>query len=210
MKKIKEFHGMSKTPEYFVWRHMIRRCYCNRDTSFYLYGARGIVVCERWRNSFLDFLKDMGSRPIGRSIERIDNDGNYEPGNCTWATPLEQANNQRKNRKLTFNGQTKTMAQWARLVGLSWDGLKRRIASGWNENDILSIAPRMGPLGSRGNPIEFSGCSKTISQWARDTGIPRACLSRRIRNYNWPIGKALGLPVDKSKWTSKKLGKAVL
>ncbi len=88
-------HGMSRTPTWNVWQHMRRRCYDSSDVSYRYYGQRGIKVCERWQDFEL-FLRDMGEKPIGLSIERIDNDGDYEPSNCKWATAKEQRANQRR------------------------------------------------------------------------------------------------------------------
>lgn len=87
----------SGTVEYLTWRRMKRRCYNEREHNYRHYGGRGISVCDRWRNSFENFLADMGQRPSSRhSLDRIDVDGNYEPSNCRWATHLEQARNKRK------------------------------------------------------------------------------------------------------------------
>lgn len=116
-------------PEYNVWTHMKKRCSGNsknkRDAS---YVARGIKVCERWQNSFAAFYEDMGPRPSSKhSLDRIDNNGNYEPKNCRWATTKEQANNTSKNISISFNGETKTLTQWAEFLGVNLHSLRCRL-----------------------------------------------------------------------------------
>lgn len=97
--KTKHGHALAGTPEYAIWKTMRQRCMNSRCVDFKYYGARGISVCERW-GDFSAFFADMGARPtLKHSIDRIDVDGNYEPSNCRWATPVEQANNKRNNRK---------------------------------------------------------------------------------------------------------------
>lgn len=90
---------MTHTVEYQCWHQMKKRCYYKGHIRFARYGGRGIVVCDRWKDSFENFFADMGYRPFGYSLERKNNDGNYEPSNCMWATPKEQANNRSSNLK---------------------------------------------------------------------------------------------------------------
>lgn len=114
---------------------MLRRC---KDAQNPSYGGRGIKVCEQWHD-FVQFDKDTGPMPEGDySIDRINNDGNYEPGNVRWATPRQQQNNQRRNRLLTFDGKTQTWSQWARELGINKVVIRRRFLKGWPVEKILS------------------------------------------------------------------------
>jgi len=110
-----------------TWYDMIKRCYNPKYKRYFAYGGRGISVCKEWKESYDNFLKDMGDKPDGYSIDRINNDGNYEPSNCRWATPKEQAENRRTNRNITYNGTTRTVSQWARIVGISQNALTKRL-----------------------------------------------------------------------------------
>jgi hypothetical protein len=106
-------HGKTNSPEYRAWIAMWSRCTVKSNASFINYGQRGISVCDRWKD-FSMFLTDMGTKPTGMTIERNDNNGNYEPGNCRWATREDQDSNKRTTVLVTFNGKTMTYSQWAR------------------------------------------------------------------------------------------------
>ena len=131
------------SPEYLSWRGMRARCNNKKNPNYRKYGERGIKVCDRWQNSFINFLNDMGMRPSRlHSIERIDNDGNYELSNCRWATPTEQANNRRSNRFLEFDGQRLTLAQWSARSGIEITTLHQRISSGWTIERAITTPTR--------------------------------------------------------------------
>ena len=131
-------HGLYEHPLYSTWEGMIGRC-CNRNArSYHLYGGRGVTVCERWRENFANFLRDMGERPKGCTLDRIDNSRGYEPSNCRWATYEEQANNTRSNRVLVFNGKTQTMTQWERELGFPKNLICNRLCRGWTVERALS------------------------------------------------------------------------
>ncbi len=121
---------------------MLTRCYNASGGDVANYQARGIIVCERWRKSFPNFLEDMGHPPSsGHSLDRFpDVDGNYEPSNCRWATKLEQANNVRNNILITFAGKTLTLKQWSReLTGFPYNSLFYRFKAGWTVERMFSV-----------------------------------------------------------------------
>lgn len=129
---LRRTHGQSRTPEHGIWLKMISRCHHPNDIAYPLYGARGIKVCDRWRWSLTAFLADMGARPsVKHTIDRINNDGDYEPGNCRWATALQQARNTRKCHRITFDGQTKCLTEWSEATGISQKTILTRLRTGW-------------------------------------------------------------------------------
>lgn len=127
--------------EYRIWAGIFTRCYNLNCKAYRLYGGRGITVYEEWR-AFPEFLKYVGPRPSkNHSIDRINNDGNYEPGNVRWATKLEQANNTRWNRFLEYDGRRQTIAQWAREVGAKSYTVIERLNRGWDAGAALGLEP---------------------------------------------------------------------
>jgi hypothetical protein len=123
-----------------IWGLMIQRCHNPNNPAYPKYGGRGIVVCQRWRESFEAFAADMGERPTDRhSVERKNNDGNYNPENCVWATRSEQARNRKSSRLLTLDGVTRTAAEWSEITGLmSWTIRQRIDRYGWTVERALT------------------------------------------------------------------------
>ncbi len=115
-------HGMSRTATYQTWLSLVRRCTEPSESGYQQYGGRGIKVCERWLK-FENFFADMGVRPRGTSIERTDNDGDYSPENCRWATTAEQARNTQRTIKLTIGNETLCLTDWAKRAGLKYSTL---------------------------------------------------------------------------------------
>lgn len=135
---IRKTHGMTNSPEYHTWESMLARCYHKSHSSHKHYAAKGIIVCERWRTSFDNFYADMGRKPLGYSLDRIDNYGNYEPGNCRWATSSQQQRNKSSTIFLTYNGVIKSVSDWADLTGISPNAIRLRIRNGWAPEKILT------------------------------------------------------------------------
>ncbi len=134
-------HGLTcqgkRTKEYIVWAGMLQRCNNPKNAAFDRYGGRGIAVYDRW-HSFEKFLADMGPRPEGASIDRIDNDGDYEPNNCRWATEREQQRNRSNNRMLTWRGTTMCAADWSDQTGIPARRIISRLSRGWSIDRTLS------------------------------------------------------------------------
>lgn len=137
-------HGASRRtdrwPELHIWHAMISRCYNPEHSHFDNYGGRGITVCQSWRDDFLQFVKDLGRRPSAElTLERRDNNGNYCPDNCCWASRTTQANNRRVNHIVTFDEKTQTVAQWAKDKDIPYSCLRNRLDAEWNIEDALRL-----------------------------------------------------------------------
>lgn len=184
-------HGLSKSggAEYRTWTHMRGRCLTPTDKKYPRYGGRGIKICERWAR-FENFLFDMGRRPSPQhSIERLNNDGDYEPSNCVWATPKRQAQNMSRNRLLTFQGETAPMCAWADRFGILRSSFQARLNRGWPIERALTEPPRplrrvklseaemrsLASLPGNGRVIagQYSLGKDSIYRWRKDYGIGR-------------------------------------
>lgn len=142
-------HGMTGSPEYTAWKGMWRRCNSKSDAMAKVYRNRGISVCSRW-DSFEAFYLDMGDRPSDiHSIDRISNDGNYEPGNCRWATWTEQNNNKRDVKKFEFYGENLTIAEWSRVLETKVGRIHSRISRGWTVFEAI-FGQKIGPNDRKG------------------------------------------------------------
>jgi|SRR5580692_9707464 hypothetical protein len=137
-----EDHGLTGSSTYVCWGAMIQRCYNASGTGYHKYGGRGIKVCERWRNSFSAFYEDMGERPSRQhSLDRIDNNSDYEPGNCKWSTAKEQARNRRSSMILEAFGRKQTLAAWGEEFGVTGRLIGERLLRGWSAEKAISTPP---------------------------------------------------------------------
>lgn len=132
-------HGMTNTPEYHAWESMRTRCHAGEDSIHYdKYKARGIKVCEEWEQSFMAFYEHVGPRPSSEhTLDRVDNNGHYEPGNVRWATRRTQQRNKRTTNMVTIDGITRAARDWEEIAGLSYGALKNRLRRGWPAKDLL-------------------------------------------------------------------------
>lgn len=135
-------HGMTGTPEYRSWYSIKDRCGNSNNADYHNYGGRGVTVCERWLHSFQNFIDDMGARPAGTSLDRIDVNGHYEPSNCRWATPKEQSRNQRKSLRFTRGGETLCLAEWCERLSMDRSLVYRRLRRGESFERAISRKSR--------------------------------------------------------------------
>jgi len=173
---IRATHYMTGTPEYRSWSKMNSRCNNPNDGRYHQYCGRGIIVCERWE-LFENFYSDMGARPIGCSLDRIDVDGNYEPSNCRWATPKQQMRNRRIHKTSQLG---KSVTEVAEQSGLPYGTLQTRLKRGWNVERALSE-----PLHDK---------QDSLSAKARAAGLSAGTVLCRV-NRGWGLERALSEPI---------------
>lgn len=161
------------------------RCSKKSCPEYKHYGGRGITFCKAWL-SFENFYKDMGDCPPKLSLDRIDNNGNYEPENCRWATRSQQLRNTRANRLITYNGKTKCMTEWAIDLGIDVRVLHHRICRGYPIEKVMSAA---GSIRQKKWIVAF-GKTQSLTAWAKEVGIARLTIHRRIK-LGWSIESAL-------------------
>lgn len=162
---------------------MLRRCLTPGVANFHLYGGRGITVCDRWK-SFENFLEDMGERPPNTQIEREDNDGNYSPENCRWATSREQARNRRSNTLISCDGETRSQVEWSEITGIKETTIAERLVRGWSVKDALTeslVCPRS---------LKIGGEIHSVSEWASISGVDAKNIWQCLRR-NWSAKEAV-------------------
>ena len=173
---------------------MRHRCRNPKMTQYHNYGGRGIEVCDRWYDSFAYFLEDMGKRPsLEHSLDRIDNEGNYEPSNCRWGTRSQQASNRRKPKWqhskffIEYNGEKRTRREWADLYGISVRKLTGRLRSGWTFEQAVGLVPRKRKKAKivaprRTRTYTANGRSLSVNDWCALIGITRTTFYMRLNN----------------------------
>jgi hypothetical protein len=191
-------HGRSKTREYDTWLNMNRRCRDKNNTAYKNYGGRGINVCDSWRESFENFLNDMGKAPSSKhTIDRINNDGGYGPENCRWATREQQNNNYSRNIFIDIDGKRQSLKKWCDELGLLYQTTRQRIKTlGWTPEEALGFkepANRRNPHNKRAVYIEIDGVRKPLEVWGNEYNIPNKILYKRIFTHKWPYKQALGI-----------------
>ncbi len=201
-----------------IYHGMKHRCYGVNYPEYKRYGGRGIRICERWLLSFKDFCEDMGQRPTPKhSIERKDNNGNYEPGNCVWATATEQARNRRSSNMIEAFGERKSLAEWAETSPVSYHSLKRRIRAGWEQEKALTVVRRDFPdvrTSYNKQLVSVGEETRTVKEWRDLNSIPHRLFWQRMHVQKWSIEDACTTPIiahglskdGESCWVRKAIG----
>lgn len=183
-------HGMKRTPTYNSWQSMKSRCYRSKDICFSRYGGRGIKVCSRWENSFENFYDDMGERPEGCTLDRINFDKDYSPENCRWATVQEQQNNRSSNSLFTYKGRTQNIRAWADEFGIGYYTLQGRLFNGWPIERAL-----LNPVRKKNAKlIKWNGKKQTLHQWCLELGLNKSTVKWRLGS-GWNTHDAFTTPV---------------
>jgi hypothetical protein len=138
-------HGLIKTPEYLTWQSIKTRCYNKNHKDYNYYGARGITVCERWKNCFKSFYKDMGARPSKlHSIDRINGSLGYSPENCKWSTKKEQSENRKNSVMVKIGREIKNLSVWLNEFDITWSSYKYRMKNGMSMVEAITSPKRQG------------------------------------------------------------------
>ena len=194
----KPIHGLSRTPVYCMWQNIVARCCRPTFPTYKYYGGRGIRICNQWRHDPAAFCKwaVKNGYKKGLQIDRIDNNKGYSPTNCRFVVPAVNLRNTSRNRRLSLNGETKTISEWSRDLGLTESCLIKRKDSGWDDESALT-APVNKHLQRFSPPavVVFRGEKRTISEWAKISGLNPGTINTRLKN-GWPPERALTTPAN--------------
>lgn len=199
--KKQKTHGMTNSRLYNIYNGVKERCYNKNCPSYKNYGGRGIIMCDEWLdkdNGFVNFRNwSIQNGYIDKlTIDRINNNGNYEPNNCRWVTRKEQQNNRRCNTLLTYKGETKSIAQWSEQLGVNHMTLRGRLARGWSVEKTLTTKPIIPNKICQYNSVTYNNETYKLTEWAKRVNIDYNVLRLRIQR-GWDIEKALTTPVRK-------------
>lgn len=181
-----EYHGQGRkgkqTREYATWSNIKTRCYNQNCKSYKRYGAKGIQMCDEWRDSFIAFYRDMGPKPSPQhSIDRIDNSKGYEPSNCRWATQEEQVRNRTIAIWLEIDGVRRTSMEWCDIAGTDYHAFYWRYENGWSPHECVWGRPLKKLV-----YLTHGGETRTIDEWALHLGISRHTIASRHSYKKWP------------------------
>ncbi len=179
-----------RTKESAIWVAMIQRCESPNCESYANYGGRGIKVCDRWKGSegLQNFIADMGRKPDGASLDRIDNDGDYSPDNCRWATRKEQQRNRRANVRVTLNGETRCLTEWAEILGINIRTVRKRVNHlKWSPEKALT-EPVI--VGVRSKTLTINGETKSLREWSNASGVAIDVIRERLAS-GWDAERAV-------------------
>lgn len=185
---------------YISYQAMVGRCYSPATSGYARYGGAGIIVCDRWRNSFSTFVADMGERPgLEFTIDRKDSTGNYEPSNCRWATHKSQQRNRGNNRRIEYSGERLCISEWAEKTGLEFQLIQWRLNNGWTPEEIFTTPSgarrAMKPRQQSATRITFNGKETTLIDAAIESGLKPDTVEARLRR-GWSVDMALSVKAD--------------
>lgn len=185
-------HGLSQTRIHYIWRAMKDRCYNPNNSHYYLYGGRGITICNEWLNDFMSFYNWSMNNGYSENltIDRIENDKSYSPNNCRWATDIVQSNNKRNNKLFTHNGESKSLAEWCRIFGIKYTTVQSRLNHGYSFEE--SISPNF-----KKKDIFKSEDNRKLHELCKLRGISYKLVIQRI-NSGWELERALTEPSHQS------------
>lgn len=187
-------HGLYNTRIYTTYSAMKQRCFNENNSEYYRYGGRGITICSEWlgRNGFINFYNWSMENGYNNNltIERVDNDGNYEPSNCIWADYYTQNNNTSRNKLYTYQGETHSLSVWGRIKpnGLEYETLRSRLRDGWDVDRAFS-EHKCNFIDDTGDLITINGETHNITHWCKKTGISKSTYYRRIKR-GWSVERA--------------------